>query len=553
MASMEVRSVAERVADLCVEAQCASSTTLARLAAEYGRARVHEGQSGDGFAALAYGAVLLQMSDGMVALEVLAEAEAIATRTGDAPVRLEVLVSKAKALTITGDLQRALECFREGLELARHLGDRHTEAVQLTNLGYFHGQLDESIPYEEYTRIALGIFRELGDRMRVALCLNNLAGSILRRERFVEALGCYEEAYAIALEIGWRRGQALILGGHGGMLLRQGAVAEGLQKYARSNAILEEVGDVFQLTRHQGMLGGLLLGLGRAAEAIPFLAEAVHSASARYYEVELAQGLQFISQAYEAIGDLPAALQALRRHFELSKAGNDRRNEDIVRNLKFEHRMAVARREAEAQESKNAELASVNAALTESLGRQVELQAELERLVNTDLLTGLSTRRNMQAIGEREIARSLRTHRPLVLMIADADHFKRINDRHGHAVGDEVLVEIGARLRNTVRTVDAVARWGGEEFCLLLVETDLDGAVITAERLRRAMSRSPFETSAGPLTMTLSIGIAVLHAGTEGLSCLLLRADAALYAAKNLGRDRYFVAKPRLLTEKTPQ
>ena len=538
------------MAALCAEAQCASSTTLARLAAEYGRARVHEDQ--DGFTALAYGAVLLQTSDGVVALGVLAEAEVIAKTTGDATVRLQVLVSKAKALTITGDLQGALECFREGLELARVLGDRHTEAVQLTNLGYFHGQLDESVPYEEYTRIALGIFRELGDQMRVALCLNNLAGSIQRREHFAEALECYEEALVLALEIGWRRGQALILGGLGGMLLRQGAIAEGLQKYGESNALLEELGDVFQLTRHQGLIGAFLLTAERPAEALPFLAAAVQNATARHYEVELSQGLERISQAHEAVGDLSAALHALRRHLAAKKVANDRRNEDLVRHLKFEHRMAVAHREAEAQESRNAELAAVNAALTESLERQRELQGELERLANTDLLTGLRNRRNMQELGEREVARSLRTGRPLVLMIADADHFKLINDRYGHAVGDEVLIEIGARLRKAVRTVDTVARWGGEEFCLLLVESNLDGAVITAERLRRAMSRCPFETTAGALTMTLSIGIAVLQPGSEGLSGLLLRADAALYAAKDLGRDRYFVAGAGLVNERGP-
>ena len=123
---MEVRSVAQRVADLCVEAQSASSTTLARLAAEYGRARVHEGQSGDGFAALAYGAVLLQMSDGVVALEVLAEAEAITKATGDTTVRLQVLVSKAKAPT-----RRDRERLRHPLAQRMLQCDRHAVGVAL--------------------------------------------------------------------------------------------------------------------------------------------------------------------------------------------------------------------------------------------------------------------------------------------------------------------------------------------------------------------------------------------------------------------------------------
>ena len=542
MPSTPSGSLAAMIDALCEDAQPGAAGALASLAAACDDARAAPGRAGLGRAALAYGAVLLHTGDGDAALRALAEADEAARADDDPAVGLQVLVSRSKALTITGDLQGALECFREGLDLARGLGDRHTEAVLLSNLGFFHGQLEESVPYEEYTRIALAMFRELGDPRRVALCLNNLAGAITRRRRFDEALACYEEALPLALALGWRRGQALILAGHGGVHGLRGEVDDAARRYCESNAILEGLGDFFHVTRHEVLLGRSMLEAGRPAEALGYLDAAVGRAAARRYELELSQALDLSARAHEALGDAPAALRALRWHVEVRDAAGRRQTEEAVRKLKIEHRLSVARRDAELKESRNAELAAVNAALVAALAQQRALQAELERLASTDPLTGLANRRFANELGERDIARCRRSSRPLAVLLADLDHFKDINDRHGHAVGDEVLVEMAARLRRNVRTVDLVARWGGEEFCLLLVDTDVAGALVVAARLRAAVGPAPVETSAGPITVTLSQGVAGLRGDGEGLAGLLARADAAMYEAKHLGRDRFVVA-----------
>jgi len=540
MAATAAPPIVDHIAAVCAQAQLTPDATLAALGADCARARRE--QSGVGLAALIYGAALLQAGDGGASVEALAEAEADARAAGDDALRLQVLVATSKALTVTGNLQGALEAFREGMELSRALGDRHTEGVLLLGLGFFHCQLEESVPYEEYTRLALARFRELGDPQRVAHSLNNLAGSILRRKRYAEALACYEEALPIALALGWRRGQALILAGHGGVLFHQGHIDEGREKYLASNAILEELGEVFQLTRHLNLLGRALLEGGRPAEALPCIEAAVRHAEARRFEIELTQALELLSRAHEALGDAPAALRALRRHLEEGAAGGIRRTDEIVRKLKLEHRLSIAKREAEQQESRNDELAAVNAALTEALGRQQVLQDELERLARTDPLTGLCNRRYMQELGDREIERCQRSRAPLALMLADVDHFKRINDRYGHSVGDEVLVEMAARLRRSVRGVDLVSRWGGEEFCVVLVETDGEGACVAAERMRRAIAQRSFETSAGPIEVTLSLGVVSLGDGPGSLAGLLRQADSALYTAKDRGRDQYYLA-----------
>jgi diguanylate cyclase (GGDEF)-like protein len=123
----------------------------------------------------------------------------------------------------------------------------------------------------------------------------------------------------------------------------------------------------------------------------------------------------------------------------------------------------------------------------------------------------------------------------------DIDHFKRVNDTYGHPTGDDVIREVAARLSGSLRTENVVGRYGGEEFAVLLALTDQD---VTAclERLRRAVGDVPVPTRSGPLTVTVSIGAALLRPADGDVSALLARADAALYEAKTSGRDRVRVA-----------
>lgn len=133
-----------------------------------------------------------------------------------------------------------------------------------------------------------------------------------------------------------------------------------------------------------------------------------------------------------------------------------------------------------------------------------------------------------------------RYRRPLALAVLDIDHFKAVNDRHGHAVGDRIIAGLGVTLATDKRAVDIAARWGGEEFVVLFPETPLDGAEVVAERLRASVEAASY---AEGVPVTVSIGIAVAAPDDEP-SALFERADAALYAAKHGGRNRVVVAAP---------
>ncbi len=166
--------------------------------------------------------------------------------------------------------------------------------------------------------------------------------------------------------------------------------------------------------------------------------------------------------------------------------------------------------------------------------------AKAELAANRDFLTGAWSRRAFFDIAEREMLRARRTGREMSLLLLDIDHFKRINDSSGHAVGDQVLVDLVSRAGHVVRTVDYFARIGGEEFAVLLPETSLAAAAVVAERLRVAIDNSGTDKPWSKFPVphyTISIGISALRS-FDTLPDLMRRADTALYAAKAMGRNR---------------
>lgn len=164
-------------------------------------------------------------------------------------------------------------------------------------------------------------------------------------------------------------------------------------------------------------------------------------------------------------------------------------------------------------------------------------QRELERAARMDFLTGVYNRRAIEDLGTRAIAAARRHGMPLSLLVVDLDHFKRINDELGHAAGDLALVQAVARIRESLRAGDLPGRLGGEEFIVLMPNTDGASAAAAAERIRESFSGQPLELDGQQRKVTLSIGVAVLAPADRHFSQLLQRADRAMYAAKHAGRD----------------
>lgn len=181
----------------------------------------------------------------------------------------------------------------------------------------------------------------------------------------------------------------------------------------------------------------------------------------------------------------------------------------------------------------------------EELAEQLRLvNAELAEQASTDALTSLPNRRTLLTSLRRDLARADRDKQPLGFVLLDVDHFKRVNDDHGHPIGDEVLRTVGKILLTGARKGDLPARYGGEEFCLLLPGADLQGAVLAATRFRVAISRAKVDAPNGPLSVTASFGAAVALPGlSTSAEELIKAADDALYRAKATGRNRVVAAE----------
>ena len=174
---------------------------------------------------------------------------------------------------------------------------------------------------------------------------------------------------------------------------------------------------------------------------------------------------------------------------------------------------------------------------TERLRDNVQMSFEM---AITDPLTGLYNRRYMESHLATLLEQAAARGKPLTALLLDIDYFKVINDTHGHDAGDEVLREFATRIRKSIRGIDLACRYGGEEFVIVMPETDMAVAAIVAERLRRRIASESFtiQQGAGAIEATISIGLATLDTADDTAATILKRADQALYRAKRDGRNR---------------
>lgn len=170
--------------------------------------------------------------------------------------------------------------------------------------------------------------------------------------------------------------------------------------------------------------------------------------------------------------------------------------------------------------------------------RRVKLYQEIGLVAITDSLTGVYTRRHTLERLNEEVSRAKSRKMSMGYLMVDADHFKSINDKHGHIAGDLVLREIGNIIKNNIREIDIAGRYGGEEFCVVLPDTDRDGAMYAAERIRQACESALIKVYDIELKITVSIGLAVFPDDAKTDSELIDKADWALYRSKKMGRNR---------------
>lgn len=240
--------------------------------------------------------------------------------------------------------------------------------------------------------------------------------------------------------------------------------------------------------------------------------------------VEIRSGDE-LEELVEAFNTMSRQLTASR-----TEAEEARRSLEHARDL-LEQRVA----------ERNRDLMQVNERLLLEVAERARAEEQLAHAARADPLTGLMNRRAMLEQLEYQVARYQRNATPFTLILADLDHFKSINDTHGHDAGDQALMEIAEQLKQGLRAQDLVARWGGEEFLILLPDTDLEGGLVVAEDLRECIAAHRLPVGGETLTLTLSLGVAAFCANRP-LNACIKAADTALYQAKVQGRNRVVAA-----------
>jgi diguanylate cyclase (GGDEF)-like protein/PAS domain S-box-containing protein len=304
------------------------------------------------------------------------------------------------------------------------------------------------------------------------------------------------------------------------------------------------------------------------------MARSVHATSAHIYNCDLDEGTATLIAEYfgpganeqERVSDLytkydltkyPKTLAALRQGniFAIRAGDQDLDPEDSAELVKYRIKSTLnvpmiasgkvlgfaeiwdstTEREWEAEDLRICQTLANQTAVTLDNAR---LYSEMQHMAITDPLTGVYNRRGLFEAGEREIQRAIRTDRPLSGIMIDIDHFKKVNDTYSHAVGDQVLQGMIELCKKQLRSTDILGRYGGEEFAILLPETDCQIAYRIAERIRQSIAETPIRTKEGEISITISMGITCTREGISDVGIFLDRADTAMYTAKTLGRNR---------------
>ncbi|MEO8752107.1 MAG: diguanylate cyclase [Casimicrobiaceae bacterium] len=521
---------ARRALDLALEAQ-AIAATLEDLPAR-AEALYLQGRCAD---------LLL---DQTTALDVYAEALRAFEAARDDQAVAKTLRAISFVHDTLGNFPRALDYQFQALELDERTGNESNRAATLRTIGIVYSRSGDLAAGLDFYRKSLALCTRPDDAIERGKTLNNIGINLKNLGQLNEAHMALTEAHGVFVDLGLLLQQSATLNNIGLVQERLGDPESAERTLRAALDLSESTGYRYGVAHATLSLGRLCMAQGRSGEAHAWLATALATCERHRLKPTQYECHEALAELHEKTGDPVAALDHFRRFHALEREVQSEAASDKLRALQIQFQVAGAKREAELERERqesltraNAELDALNISLTEANLQKTMLLDQLERQTYEDVLTGLANRRRLDQRLADEFALALRHGRPLAIAMADLDHFKSVNDRFSHAVGDAALRATAKILTSQVRHTDLVARFGGEEFVIVLVETDVEAALRVCEKLRAAIANYAWTAIHPGLALTLSIGVCA-DTNVPTHERMLAVADRNLYSAKAAGRNR---------------
>ncbi|MBN2044896.1 MAG: diguanylate cyclase [Anaerolineales bacterium] len=444
----------------------------------------------------------------------------------------ERLIQIAKTHTHLKNYSEALSDIYRALSIAQQIEDKYLEGQALNTLGMVYLDLSEPFKGLSYIQQGHDILEESENPENIEITYLNFCQAYLKMGVLDKALDFSKKAVQIYQKDGEYKQMTISLIYLGEVYYAREEAQKAMEAFQKALEISRKFNYQCESSTALCKLGEILLDQKKYTQAQKYVEESLRltkefSQHPNYSECHRLLAEMFSQQKkYQ---------QALKHHELYHSSMSQRYQRDLasrVKVLEMANNLETANKISEA-------LQEQNHALREEIRLRKQAQAELEQISRLDGLTGIYNRRYFFELAAREYARSQRYGHPLSAIMIDLDHFKIINDTHGHAVGDQVLVEVAQRVKAAVREVDIVGRYGGEEFVVLLPETELEAAKVLAKRIWHQLTDRPTITSKLLIPINASIGVATYEPDTKiTLDTLIDQADQALYKAKELGRNR---------------
>lgn len=394
--------------------------------------------------------------------------------------------------------------------------------------------------------------RARGARIDESIYLFGIAQVYHEHQDWTQALDYYERAQAASKQLKDPAGIAYAENGIAAILLRFGRAAEALPLLREARSLLRDEQDHKQILRIELRIAQAQTQLGQTSNAARDIATLRQKVVDYRDDTMYAEWLHDYADNEAALGHGEEAYRLLDAWRIVDARMNAQRVSENTARLRMEFNRdkdaaelrAARQLQDQAERLNRVRILALSLALaliTIALGFaviRVRRARQAHRLSLTDELTGLPNRRAILAYLENCAHQSARQRAHLSVLMIDVDHFKEVNDKHGHATGDQVLLHITSVASRSMRARDRIGRLGGEEFLVVLPETGAGEAIAIGERIRMSIDAAPAKTHSGELPVTVSVGVASSVAGVPATATLIERSDAALYAAKAQGRNR---------------